>query len=205
MVLDQDPRHAHLLAAQEARATTRRTPATSPPSAASASASRRAEPGARPLDSGPAPGRRAEAPPPGSGPRQPVRAPPPHSRTSRPEGTVRRRLNSTLAVVLVVIAVFGVSLVIVETRTISNSAQESVDSEAVRLVSIVDSRLHRRRAGHPGGPRRADRAPSATPGSTIPGQPADRDRRAARRRASSAAGAAASRARPYASRSPAPR
>ncbi|MFE9684951.1 ATP-binding protein [Streptomyces sp. NPDC002701] len=53
----------------------------------------------------------------------------------------RRLINSTLAVVLVVIAVFGVSLVIVETRTISNSAQERVDSEAVRLVSIVDSRL----------------------------------------------------------------
>ncbi|MGH4029899.1 ATP-binding protein [Actinomycetota bacterium Odt1-20B] len=53
----------------------------------------------------------------------------------------RRLINSTLAVVLVVIAVFGVSLVIVETRTISNSAQERVDSEVVRLVSIVDSRL----------------------------------------------------------------
>ncbi|MFD3944472.1 ATP-binding protein [Streptomyces sp. NPDC058579] len=53
----------------------------------------------------------------------------------------RRLINSTLAVVLVVIAVFGVSLVIVETRTISSSAQDSVDSEAVRLVSIVDSRL----------------------------------------------------------------
>ncbi|MEV3990227.1 ATP-binding protein [Streptomyces sp. NPDC049837] len=53
----------------------------------------------------------------------------------------RRLINSTLAVVLVVIAVFGVSLVIVETRTISSSAQESVDSEAVSLVSIVDSRL----------------------------------------------------------------
>lgn len=53
----------------------------------------------------------------------------------------RRLINSTLAVVLVVIAVFGVSLVIVETRTISASAQESVDLEAVRLVSIVDSRL----------------------------------------------------------------
>ncbi|MGW6401848.1 ATP-binding protein [Streptomyces sp. NPDC055134] len=53
----------------------------------------------------------------------------------------RRLINSTLAVVLVVIAVFGVSLVIVETRTITNSAQERVDSEAVRLVSIVDSRL----------------------------------------------------------------
>jgi signal transduction histidine kinase len=55
---------------------------------------------------------------------------------------VRRRLiNSTLAVVLVVIAVFGISLVLVEVRTIENSAQDSVDSEAVRLVSIVDSRL----------------------------------------------------------------
>ncbi|MFC9339813.1 ATP-binding protein [Streptomyces sp. NPDC057020] len=53
----------------------------------------------------------------------------------------RRLINSTLAVVLVVIAVFGVSLVIVETRTISSSAQESVDLEALRIVSIVDSRL----------------------------------------------------------------
>ncbi|MFI7385906.1 ATP-binding protein [Streptomyces sp. NPDC049813] len=53
----------------------------------------------------------------------------------------RRLINSTLAVVLVVIAVFGVSLVIVETRTISNSAQDRVESEAVRLASIVDSRL----------------------------------------------------------------
>ncbi|MFJ9742680.1 ATP-binding protein [Streptomyces sp. NPDC101166] len=53
----------------------------------------------------------------------------------------RRLIQSTLAVVLVVIAVFGVSLVIVETRTISNSAQERVDLEAARLASIVDSRL----------------------------------------------------------------
>ncbi|MBT2385797.1 ATP-binding protein [Streptomyces sp. ISL-11] len=53
----------------------------------------------------------------------------------------RRLINSTLAVVLVVIAVFGISLVIVETRTIESSARESVQSEAVRLVSIVDSRL----------------------------------------------------------------
>ncbi|MFF3376379.1 ATP-binding protein [Streptomyces sp. NPDC002680] len=53
----------------------------------------------------------------------------------------RRLIQSTLAVVLVVIAVFGVSLVIVETRTISASAQERVDSEAVRLASIVDSRI----------------------------------------------------------------
>ncbi|MGD3109273.1 ATP-binding protein [Streptomyces sp. YGL11-2] len=53
----------------------------------------------------------------------------------------RRLINSTLAVVLVVIAVFGVSLVIVETRTIQSGAQESVQSEAVRLVGIVESRL----------------------------------------------------------------
>ncbi|GGU62820.1 two-component sensor histidine kinase [Streptomyces albospinus] len=53
----------------------------------------------------------------------------------------RRLINSTLAVVLVVIAVFGVSLVIVETRTIQDGAQESVQSEAVRLVGIVESRL----------------------------------------------------------------
>ncbi|MFG3499504.1 ATP-binding protein [Streptomyces sp. NPDC047928] len=53
----------------------------------------------------------------------------------------RRLINSTLAVVLVVITVFGMSLVLVETRTISSSAQESVDSEALRLASIVDSRL----------------------------------------------------------------
>ncbi|MFF7143496.1 MULTISPECIES: ATP-binding protein [Streptomyces] len=53
----------------------------------------------------------------------------------------RRLIQSTLSVVLVVIAVFGVSLVIVETRTISTSAQERVDSEALRLASIVDSRL----------------------------------------------------------------
>ncbi|MET9294926.1 ATP-binding protein [Streptomyces sp. NPDC003077] len=53
----------------------------------------------------------------------------------------RRLINSTLAVVLVVIAVFGLSLVIVETRTIQSGAQESVASEAVRLVGIVESRL----------------------------------------------------------------
>ncbi|AWW39230.1 MULTISPECIES: ATP-binding protein [Streptomyces] len=53
----------------------------------------------------------------------------------------RRLIQSTLAVVLVVIAVFGVSLVVVETRTISTSAQERVESEAVRLASIVDSRI----------------------------------------------------------------
>jgi signal transduction histidine kinase len=55
---------------------------------------------------------------------------------------VRRRLiSSTLAVVLVVIAVFGLSLVIVETRTIESSARDGVESEAVRLVGIVENRL----------------------------------------------------------------
>ncbi|WP_101258631.1 ATP-binding protein [Streptomyces barkulensis] len=53
----------------------------------------------------------------------------------------RRLINSTLAVVLVVITVFGVSLVIVETRTIEESAHESVRSDAARLVSVVESRL----------------------------------------------------------------
>lgn len=51
----------------------------------------------------------------------------------------RRLINSTLAVVLVVIAVFGVSLVIVETRTITSSAQDRIESEALRMVGIVES------------------------------------------------------------------
>ncbi|MFD9728705.1 ATP-binding protein [Streptomyces sp. NPDC059072] len=51
----------------------------------------------------------------------------------------RRLINSTLAVVLVVIAVFGVSLVIVETRTITNSAQDRIESEALRLLNIVEA------------------------------------------------------------------
>lgn len=53
----------------------------------------------------------------------------------------RRMINSTLAVVLVVISVFGLSLVIVETRTIEDSARESVQSEALRLISVVENRL----------------------------------------------------------------
>ncbi|MBW5483152.1 ATP-binding protein [Streptomyces bambusae] len=57
----------------------------------------------------------------------------------------RRLINSTLAVVLVVIAVFGVSLVIVETRTITSSAHEQVESEAQGLAGIVDSYIVERR------------------------------------------------------------
>ncbi|MEU3407709.1 ATP-binding protein [Streptomyces sp. NPDC006670] len=58
----------------------------------------------------------------------------------------RRLINSTLAVVLVVIAVFGVSLVIVETRTITSSAQDRIGSEALRLLGVVeaDALEHRR-------------------------------------------------------------
>ncbi|MCY0934676.1 ATP-binding protein [Streptomyces sp. H34-S4] len=51
----------------------------------------------------------------------------------------RRLINSTLAVVLVVISVFGISLVIVETRTITSGAQDRIESEALRLVGIVES------------------------------------------------------------------
>lgn len=114
----------------------------------------------------------------------------------------RRLINSTLAVVLVVIAVFGVSLVIVETRTISSSAQESVNSEALRLVSVIDSRML---AGETVGPQslagvgpdryaRID-IPGRAPSSSAPG-PAAR---------SSAAPPPARAARPSWSRSPAPR
>lgn len=53
----------------------------------------------------------------------------------------RRLINSTLAVVLVVIAVFGVSLVIVETRTITSSAQDRIGSEALRLLGIVEAEV----------------------------------------------------------------
>ncbi|MBM9504954.1 ATP-binding protein [Actinacidiphila acididurans] len=53
----------------------------------------------------------------------------------------RRLISSTLAVVLVVIAVFGLSLVVVETRTIESSAKDGVQSEAVRLVGIVENRI----------------------------------------------------------------
>ncbi|MEC3994548.1 ATP-binding protein [Actinacidiphila sp. DG2A-62] len=53
----------------------------------------------------------------------------------------RRLISSTLAVVLVVIGVFGISLVLVESRTIQSSAQDGVDSEAVRLTGIVENRL----------------------------------------------------------------
>ncbi len=66
----------------------------------------------------------------------------------------RRLINSTLAVVLVVIAVFGISLVIVESRTIETSAKDSVQSDAVQLVGVVENRLV---AGEPVSPRALSR------------------------------------------------
>ncbi|GAA1924055.1 two-component system sensor histidine kinase DraK [Streptomyces sodiiphilus] len=53
----------------------------------------------------------------------------------------RRLIHSTLAVVLVVIAVFGVSLLVIEARSIEAGARERVQSEAARLVAVVESRL----------------------------------------------------------------
>lgn len=53
----------------------------------------------------------------------------------------RRLINSTLAVVLFVIAVFGVSLVIVEARAIEKNAYESAQSDAGRIVAVVEARI----------------------------------------------------------------
>ncbi|RMI45618.1 ATP-binding protein [Streptomyces triticirhizae] len=53
----------------------------------------------------------------------------------------RRLINSTLSVVLVVIAVFGVSLFLVETRTIEASARDRLESETARLLADVESRI----------------------------------------------------------------
>lgn len=50
----------------------------------------------------------------------------------------RRLINSTLAVVLVVLAVFGGTLFIVETRTIESSARDRLESEAARLMAEVE-------------------------------------------------------------------
>ncbi|SEO60119.1 ATP-binding protein [Actinacidiphila rubida] len=53
----------------------------------------------------------------------------------------RRLIASTLAVVLVVIGVFGLSLVLVESRAIESTAKDGVDSEAVRLTGVVENRI----------------------------------------------------------------
>lgn len=83
----------------------------------------------------------------------------------------RRLINSTLAVVLVVIAVFGVSLVIVETRTITSSAQDRVQSEALRLVGLVESSvLEKRQIDADALAEQLDAGRSAR--ITVPGRPA---------------------------------
>ncbi|MEU2392946.1 ATP-binding protein [Streptomyces sp. NPDC007369] len=83
----------------------------------------------------------------------------------------RRLINSTLAVVLVVIAVFGVSLVIVETRTITSSAQDRIESEALRLVGIVEANvLERRPVDYDALAEQLD--PGRYARITVPGQPA---------------------------------
>ncbi|MGP3967936.1 ATP-binding protein [Streptomyces sp. 6N223] len=53
----------------------------------------------------------------------------------------RRLINSTLAVVLFVIAVLGVSLFAVEASLIQSSARDSLQAEAARLVADVESRI----------------------------------------------------------------
>ncbi|MFI1094736.1 ATP-binding protein [Streptomyces sp. NPDC020917] len=53
----------------------------------------------------------------------------------------RRLIASTLAVVLVVIGVFGLSLVLVESHAIESTARDGVESEAVRLTGIVENRI----------------------------------------------------------------
>ncbi|MFB7467648.1 ATP-binding protein [Streptomyces sp. NPDC056224] len=83
----------------------------------------------------------------------------------------RRLINSTLAVVLVVIAVFGVSLVIVETRTITSSAQDRIESEALRLVGIVEANVLEKKPVDP--QALADQLDMGHHARiTIPGQPA---------------------------------
>ncbi|MCK1796951.1 ATP-binding protein [Streptomyces sp. XM4193] len=53
----------------------------------------------------------------------------------------RRLINSTLAVVLFVITVFSVSLVVVETQAIERNAHESAQSDAGRIVAVVEARI----------------------------------------------------------------
>ena len=53
----------------------------------------------------------------------------------------RRLITSTLAVVLVVIALFSVPLGVVETRSIQSNAQSQVTTEALHLIGVVENRL----------------------------------------------------------------
>ncbi|MEY9967404.1 signal transduction histidine kinase [Streptacidiphilus sp. MAP12-16] len=53
----------------------------------------------------------------------------------------RRLINSTLAVVLVVVTLFCVPLALVEKRSIENNARDQVTSEALHLLGVVENRL----------------------------------------------------------------
>ncbi|OIV38601.1 two-component sensor histidine kinase [Mangrovactinospora gilvigrisea] len=49
-------------------------------------------------------------------------------------------INSTLAVVLVVVAVFGIPLAVVEVNSITSNARDQVTADAVRLLTVVETR-----------------------------------------------------------------
>lgn len=53
----------------------------------------------------------------------------------------RRLINTTLGVVLVVVAVLGVPLAFVETHAIETSARDSLKAEAARVLEVVELRL----------------------------------------------------------------
>ncbi|GCE01516.1 ATP-binding protein [Embleya hyalina] len=53
----------------------------------------------------------------------------------------RRLINTTLGVVLVVVAVLGVPLAFVETHAIENTAGDSLKAEAARILEVVELRM----------------------------------------------------------------
>ncbi|MEZ0093436.1 ATP-binding protein [Streptacidiphilus sp. EB129] len=53
----------------------------------------------------------------------------------------RRLINSTLAVVLVVVVLFLVPLALVEKRSIESNAQQQVTTEAMHLLGVIENRL----------------------------------------------------------------
>ncbi|SEM48201.1 ATP-binding protein [Streptacidiphilus jiangxiensis] len=52
----------------------------------------------------------------------------------------RRLLNSTLAVVLVTVALFSVPLAVVEKRSIEGAAQDAVKTEAIHILGVIENR-----------------------------------------------------------------
>ncbi|NUU22550.1 MAG: two-component sensor histidine kinase, partial [Streptomycetaceae bacterium] len=53
----------------------------------------------------------------------------------------RRLINTTLGVVLVVVAVLGIPLALVETNAIETTARDNLKAEAARLLETVELRL----------------------------------------------------------------